>query len=919
MITAETAHPWLRKALELRDEDTPFPWQEELLRRFSAGMIERSLDIPTGLGKTAVMAIWLVARAQGAKLPRRLVYGVDRRAVVDQATKVAETLRECVDQDPELKHALGLGTRSLPISTLRGQHVDNKEWLEDPASSAIIVGTVDMIGSRLLFEGYGTSRKMRPYHAGLLGADTLLVLDEAHLVPPFERLLETIVDGNAIFGPTGDGLRSLVPPLRLMSLSATGRAPVGERTFRLQEADLRHPVVKRRLHAVKRLTLQPVRERALEDALAEEAWNLTEKGQRPLRVIVFANARKVAGATVAAIRRLAEGDGKGSTPGISVDPELFVGARRVFERQTAAKRLETHGFLAASKVERTRPAFVVATSAGEVGVDLDADHMVSDLVAWERMVQRLGRVNRRGEGEAEVIVLTEPPSREAQKARAKPTGDSRDRELMAEADRIDAVRQLIERLPEANGARDASPGAIRTLKSQAASEPVIAQLIEAATTPPPLRPALSRALVDAWSMTSLETHPGRPAIDPWLRGWVNAAPQTVVVWRTHLPVRRDGSRNEKAIEDFFEAAPPHISERLETETFHAIDWLAKRARKLKTASAATQSGDHEGETRPVRLDDVVAIALTHAGDVHRTWRLRDLDLDVSDSRRKKERKDALEASLTGRILVVDARLSGLTEEGLLDDQWGTPPRTADDGESWPNVTFRVRSVAVGEIEAGGIEGEAFRFVSEVTEDGEPLRLLVVENSATEERRSAGKPQLLDDHQTWAASRARELAGRLQLPDTYADMLALAASLHDEGKRAPRWQRAFNAKEDGDYAKTRGPINYQLLDGYRHELGSLPVAAARLGALPEDLGDLVLHLIAAHHGFARPVIRVGGCEDGPPSVLAGRAQDVALRFSRLQRRWGPWGLAWWEALLRAVDQQASRDNDQKQASTGKRAV
>jgi len=33
--------------------------------------------------------------------------------------------------------------------------------------------------------------------------------------------------------------------------------------------------------------------------------------------------------------------------------------------------------------------FLGATSAGEVGVDLDADHMVCDLVAWERMVQRL--------------------------------------------------------------------------------------------------------------------------------------------------------------------------------------------------------------------------------------------------------------------------------------------------------------------------------------------------------------------------------------------------------------------------------------------------------------------------------------------------------------------------------------------------
>ncbi len=86
------------------------------------------------------------------------------------------------------------------------------------------------------------------------------------------------------------------------------------------------------------------------------------------------------------------------------------------------------------------------------------------------------------------------------------------------------------------------------------------------------------------------------------------------------------------------------------------------------------------------------------------------------------------------------------------------------------------------------------------------------------------------------------------------------------------------------------------------------------ALPHDWQDLVLHLIAAHHGQARPVIRTRGCEDAPPSALEGRAREVALRFARMQRRWGPWGLAWWEALLRAADQQASRDNDSSNLDT-----
>ena len=105
------------------------------------------------------------------------------------------------------------------------------------------------------------------------------------------------------------------------------------------------------------------------------------------------------------------------------------------------------------------------------------------------------------------------------------------------------------------------------------------------------------------------------------------------------------------------------------------------------------------------------------------------------------------------------------------------------------------------------------------------------------------------------------------------------------------------------------MNTHVLDGYRHEFGSLPCAEKDEGfrALPVHLQELALHLIAAHHGWARPVISIRGGNE-PPSALEKRARDVALRFARLQKHWGPWGLAWWEALLRAADQQASRDND-----------
>src|SRR6185312_1748177 len=111
-------------------------------------------------------------------------------------------------------------------------------------------------------------------------------------------------------------------------------------------------------------------------------------------------------------------------------------------------------------------------------------------------------------------------------------------------------------------------------------------------------------------------------------------------------------------------------------------------------------------------------------------------------------------------------------------------------------------------------------------------------------------------------------------------------------------------------------NLRILDGYRHELGSLPYAEshARLHSLDDPLRELCLHLIAAHHGNARPLLRINGAEE-PPTRLVRRAQEIALRFARLEKQWGPWGLAWWEALLRAADQQASRKNDLEGSDRG----
>ena len=206
----------------------PFGWQRRLYETVVSNQMPAALDVPTGLGKTSVIAIWLIALSRQAQagpdrvtLPRRLVYVVDRHTVVDQSTDVAMRLRERLNgSDPLLDPVRGAlralsasHTRSLSISTLRGEFADNREWQEDPARAAIVVGTVDMIGSRLLFSGYSVSRRMRPFHAGLLGHDTLIVHDEAHLSPAFGKLIRSIKAVQA----HGREPR----PIRVMELSAT--------------------------------------------------------------------------------------------------------------------------------------------------------------------------------------------------------------------------------------------------------------------------------------------------------------------------------------------------------------------------------------------------------------------------------------------------------------------------------------------------------------------------------------------------------------------------------------------------------------------------------------------------------------------------------------------------------------------------
>src|SRR5581483_1840570 len=128
--------------------------------------------------------------------------------------------------------------------------------------------------------------------------------------------------------------------------SATGRAQ-GSNTLGLTQNDFKHEILSKRLTAKKSLSLLHLdRNAKLEHALANHAWTLADDGKQPARVIVYSDSRQVAQKAREAIEKLAKGDRKAGRAAVKIDTELFVGGRRVFEREKAKKRLEELGFIA---------------------------------------------------------------------------------------------------------------------------------------------------------------------------------------------------------------------------------------------------------------------------------------------------------------------------------------------------------------------------------------------------------------------------------------------------------------------------------------------------------------------------------------------------------------------------------------------
>lgn len=867
----------------LTEAKGPFPWQTELYEKwFAKGAIPNSCNLPTGLGKTSVIAIWLIAFVNHPdKMPRRLVYVVNRRTVVDQTTTEVERLRSNLEKIPNLPEHVG----QLAISTLRGQFADNRKWSADPSRPAVICGTVDMIGSRLLFSGYGIGFKSKPLHAGFLGQDALLVHDEAHLEPAFQQLIVEIEKEQKRCNEFGQ--------FHVMELSATSRGNGTEEqeanSFELTEAEknpldvIPNPPIEpihhvwQRLTAPKRINFHPAG---------------PEKGTVAKQIAALAARYKDKQNTVLIFVRTLEDVETVEKELAKTKREivLLTGTMRGKERDELVQKSAFKRFLKGTPPGET--VYLLCTSAGEVGIDISADHMVCDLSPFDSMTQRLGRVNRYGNGDARIDVV-------------HPTSfDEKDKLSPARKKTLELLQQLPQ-LPECEDEptvcrRDASPKALGELRER----PDLHCKIEEAFTPKPTILTATDILFDTWALTTIrEKLPGRPSVEPYLHGiseW--QPPETHVAWREEVEIITGSLLERYKPEDLLGDYPLKPHELLRDRSDRVFAHLQQIAAEHSDA--------------PVWIVDMRdSIEITTLGKL----------------------TDANKRSVNNTTILLPPYVGGLAATGTLD---GTAvqkkPRAGEEAKTdqTVNVDGNVRHDVADEWykDKEAKEKRRCRLWDDnaVPPGMRRVRTIDIDPDADADEPSDGRrfwywfvrPRSADDDGSRTARIAQELAPHLQAVEceareivtrlgmlesnpTEAQAVILAAKWHDLGKKRDIWQRSIgNLNPDVVLAKSGPGLKPRDISTYRHEFGSLidATALSEFQSLDGETKKLVLHLIAAHHGRARPYFPEDEAFDPERNgqAAASLACETPRRFARLQRKYGRWGLAYLESLVRAAD-------------------
>ena len=376
--------------------NVPYPHQVRLAIAIELPIV---IDVPTGLGKTALIVLaWLWRRRYSDDLrlrertPRRLVYVLPMRTLVDQSVEVIQKwldkLAEVNQESAETK---------ICVHQLMGGAISN-DWDRSPDRDCIIVGTQDQILSRCLNRGYSMSKYKWPIHFGLLNQDCLFVVDETQLMGAGFRTTSQLQGLRETWGTYGTTKTVwMSATLDAERLTTADYKPDFEKegaSFRLNDEDKAHLQVKQRLDAKKELRqfaiACPAKEKeeatyldALTKQIATAAENARKADGSAGLVLVICNRVRRAQALYSALRS--------KTQNLLLIHSRF----RAGDRANLNQKLLDNNNLS---------GIVVATQAIEAGVDLSAQVLFTELSPWASFVQRVGRCNRKGEDNGSAIV-----------------------------------------------------------------------------------------------------------------------------------------------------------------------------------------------------------------------------------------------------------------------------------------------------------------------------------------------------------------------------------------------------------------------------------------------------------------------------------------------------------------------------------
>lgn len=944
----------------------PFPWQQRL-----AGHLAESdewpevLDLPTGAGKTAALdvAVFHLALRAGdpGRAALRIALVVDRRLVVDDAYAHAQKICKALEK-PGLVHDLRRrnvlaevakrlaklaerSARPLIAERLRAGAPLENEWTRTPTQPTILCSTVDQVGSRLLFRGYGVSHRMRPIHAGLLGQNTLILIDGAHIAQPFRQTVSAI---RALGGAE----------VKAVLLSAT----VGhdsQRVFRLSHEDRDNETLRRRLEADKLARLERVRPKDdpatfLAARAAEMMTRLRESGVEPAIVGVVVNRVQLARET---FERLSAHE--------EFEALLMIGRCRTIERDRLVQE-KLAPFKTGARGRSSAPSMVlVATQCIEVGVDLDLDGLVTQAAPLDSLRQRFGRLNRDGRSlrvEAQVVALSDDLARSHV--------DS------VYGDRIRATWDALEGIAEDN---------VMNFGIEALNEHLASMDVEALSSPWTSAPVLMPAYLDLWAQTS-PVPAADPAVDLFLHGKQPPAPEVSLVWRGDISRDDLSDENGAAMAGLLSLVPPRASETLQVPLWAARRLLSRDYRDLgdiaDVSSATEPAGESRGSERgyvafrwagrdgartgpigpsAIRPGDLLVLPSEVGGCDLFGWSpgSKAFVTDVADEAARPFRlvvrvgRDVVRQSqdwerLKAGLAEVDGRDFQALVTGILDalprGREAAPAQLVD-GRPVRSIREALEAMRVsggrvdvhrpypdGSLSAGGAVLVVTPGSSKGSSKDTRLSLPATEDDYLSS--TARAKVTLDDHSAQVASIARDSGEALGLAAAAKD-LGLAAYLHDAGKADRRFQTMlaggdeWNLPDGGALAKSMRWVDgaWQaagLPNGWRHEAQSVRLALTHPRFLEARDPELVLWLIGTHHGFGRPFY--GFVEDEPDSSIVPclcvehwadiddvGPQSLAFTFNgkgwpdlfeSLKKKYGIWGLAHLETIVRLADHRAS---------------